>query len=630
MKKTGIVLCLCIQSLLSWSQGDGSVELERDLIFGYPQMERYQKELRFESRQQRGGGSSLELPFFDDFAQYSLPTNDPEIPVEWQLWEDENVFINGTFPVSPPTVGVATFDGLAFDGYPYDFTDENSYGGADTLTSLPLNLAGFAAEDNVYLTFFYEPGGLGNNPDPQDSLVVEFYSPFGAGQWFRKWSMAGNNNVTFQQVFIQVNAQEFLMDGFRFRFRNYATLSGNVDHWHLDYVIVDEDIDPNNFSFDEVAMQYPNNTLLEEYTAMPLTHYLSNPAGFVRDQINFKQNNMGLTDENIVTSICITNEATGAEVCLPDDQRDFNVFGNTGEISRNLTLSSILPFDALPTDTCLIYDVNVFATTTDAHLPNDSASFKQVFYNYYAYDDGTAERAYALNVSGGRLAMKYFSEVEDTLLGLFIHWIPFQYDNSLETFLLRVWGDNGGTPGNELIENFNSYSPHYYHDGYNIFSYYEYDSPVAVEGTFYVGWTQSSNVLLNVGSDKNTNSNPAKLFYALGIGGSWTQSTITGSIMIRPVFKSGKSVVWNYVSENKTDQFSVFPNPTNDILNVSLNNEGNHTFELLDASGRELMSLILSGPNSSVDTSSISAGVYHIRITEQKTGTTSSKTIVVQ
>jgi len=36
------------------------------------------------------------------------------------LWEDDDVYINGTYPIDPPTIGVATFDGLARDGHPYN------------------------------------------------------------------------------------------------------------------------------------------------------------------------------------------------------------------------------------------------------------------------------------------------------------------------------------------------------------------------------------------------------------------------------------------------------------------------------------------------------------------------------
>ena len=87
------------------------------------------------------------------FSRYSLPTNDPSIPVEWQMWLDNDARINNTLPINVPTIGVATFDGLDETGYPYDFTSETSYGPADTLTSCPINLDGLTAADSVKLVF---------------------------------------------------------------------------------------------------------------------------------------------------------------------------------------------------------------------------------------------------------------------------------------------------------------------------------------------------------------------------------------------------------------------------------------------------------------------------------------------
>jgi hypothetical protein len=227
--------------------------------------------------------------------------------------------------------------------------------------------------------------------------------------------------------------------------------------------------------------------------------------------------------------------------------------------------------------------------------------------------------------------MKYFSEMEDTLLGLFIHWIPFQFDNSDKNFLLRVWGDNAGVPGSELIENFEFHNPNYYHDGYNIFSYYEYDQPVAVDGTFYVGWVQDNNSQLNVGNDKNTNSNPAKLFYNLGIGSSWTQSIITGSVMIRPVFKSGKTNVWNNIGENSTDIFMLFPNPAENTFHVNLRSVGQHQMALLDAAGRIIQTTTFNGGGmQTVDISSISEGIYYVQITDVMSGIVSTQKLIVQ
>ena len=166
-----------------------SQETETVIRFDAQRNARAQQELIWKQQgETRGGTASLTLPFFDDFSRYSLPTNDPGVMANWQRWTDTCAFINTGFPIAPPTIGVASLDGLRADGYPYNFADEFSYGSADTLTSLPIDLSGLSAADQVFLSFFYEGGGLGNSPDAGDSLIVEFYSPFGAGQWTQVWT----------------------------------------------------------------------------------------------------------------------------------------------------------------------------------------------------------------------------------------------------------------------------------------------------------------------------------------------------------------------------------------------------------------------------------------------------------
>lgn len=585
-------------------------ETELPLGMNPEQAIQHQKEKSFVPRM-RGGGS-LSLPFFDDFSRYSLPTSDPDIPTAWQRWEENDVFINGTFPVSPPTIGVATFDGLNSTGYPYDFSQTDAYGPADKLTSLPIDLSSYTEEDNVQLMFFYEPEGMGNFPDPEDSLVVEFYSPFGEGQWFHKWSVPGSEVIAFQHVAIPITETVFLMDGFRVRFSNYATLSCNCDHWHIDYVLIESNFDYVECEVDELAMQFPNNTLLQDYTAMPWTHFLTNPAAFMANDFTSYERNLGPT-ENIVTGYSVVCHDADTDLHEDFPNVDINPSGNgCSEIQRTIPLSGFV-YEETVDDTAAIFDVSTYVITTDATPQNDTARFRQVFQNYYAYDDGTAERAYAVNVAGGKVAVKYFCETPDTLLGLFMHWIPFQTDNSGATFLLRVWGNDGGEPGDEIIENFNFHNPHYFHDGHNIFSYYEYDEPVPIDGTFYVGWVQDSNAELNIGNDKNTNSNPQKLFYQLGAGAQWQQSTISGSLMIRPVFKAGLSSVWNGIENTQQIAAEIFPNPAQEFLNIKISDD-DCSFEIFEMCGKMIMKDMLVQGLNTIDTSRLSPSVYVLKI----------------
>jgi hypothetical protein len=568
--------------------------------------------------QARGGTASLTLPFFDDFSRYSLPTNDPAVLSTWQRWTDTTAFINSGFPIAPPTIGVATLDGLRTDGYPYNFADEFSYGSADTLTSLPIDLSGLTASDQVFLSFFFEGGGLGNSPDAGDSLIVEFYSPFGAGQWTQVWSSPEVFQTdAFEQVFLAVNSTEYLLDGFQFRFRNFGTLSGAFDHWHIDYVQLDAGVDSSNVIFDEVAMQFPLRTLLNEYTAMPLTHFAANSANNMVSSIAVQQRNLG-NDENIVTNYSITKQDGTSQVF---NAADFNTALNANSsFTRNIGLSGFI-YNVTPDDTCSYFDVKTYINPTDARLQNDTATLRQYFYNYYAYDDGTAERGYSNSAAGGMIAVKFRAEITDSLLGLFVYWLPTGIDVTAETFLLRAWSDGGTQPGAELGENFNYQHPAFYSHGENYFSYYSYDTPLAVTGNFYVGWVQSGSVGLPVGNDKSGTVNSTKVFYNNGFQQPWQQSSINGALMIRPVFKSGKSSVWNSVNELQTITPSVYPNPFSENFNIKgLNENSIYTISIISSTGQLISTSIQSHVTSvEIENNNLSNGIYFIQITNNST-----------
>lgn len=570
MKHLSSFFCSLLIAQFGWAQ-----EIERPLFYSPEKASRYAQERDWPERQLRGGGS-LSLPFFDDFATYSLPTNDPSIPVELQRWEDDNVFINCSFPIMPPTVGVATFDGLDRTGYPYSFVPD-SHGPADTLTSLPINLAPYSANDNVYLHFMYQGGGIGNAPEPIDSLMLEFFAPLGGDNpWTKVWSVPGSAMENFEQVFVHVNNPVWLQDGFKFRFRNKSTLTGNLDHWHLDYVWMNNGIVPEEFDIFEVGFVNCPNTLLQDYTAMPWTHFVTNPPQFMRQSIQTTQRNLSnLQADNVTSGFKVDHEGL-----IENYQNAFsNIFVAPNEpFTTDYAVNSspnMFSYNPDVNDTCATFDVSFyqdnigFLADEKIGVPNnDSIVFKQVFENYYAYDDGTAERGYSLNIAGGRVAVKYTVATTDTLLGLFIHFTPFQNDNSLQNFILRVWDDNGGIPGEEIGENFLFHQPNYFQNGYNVFRFYELDNPVEVNGTIYVGFVQDSPAELNIGLDKNNNTNTTRLFFQLGFGSQWTQSTITGSVMIRPVFKSGKSGVWNSVEEQPLPEFNVYPTPFANTLSI--------------------------------------------------------------
>jgi len=90
---------------------------------------------------------ALLLPFFDDFSDLRSPfPND-------SLWEDNLVFINASFPLFPPTIGVATFDALDASGRLYAHAASYTFP-ADTLTSRPIRLDSIFDENPRCLIIF--------------------------------------------------------------------------------------------------------------------------------------------------------------------------------------------------------------------------------------------------------------------------------------------------------------------------------------------------------------------------------------------------------------------------------------------------------------------------------------------
>ena len=101
---------------------------------------------------------TIALPFLDDFSK-------EDIYPDASLWIDSNVFINRDYPIQPPTLGAATFDGVSKTGCPYDTTAGSTVSlPADKLTSKPINLA-LTPGDSVYLSFYCQAEGRGNDPE---------------------------------------------------------------------------------------------------------------------------------------------------------------------------------------------------------------------------------------------------------------------------------------------------------------------------------------------------------------------------------------------------------------------------------------------------------------------------------
>lgn len=554
------------------------------------------------------------------------------------LWQDIYAYRNNTLPIDPITIGVASMDGLDENGYPYDWSSASAQGVADYLTSKPINLGTnpsggiYQVVDSIYFSFLYQAGGFGEFPDYQDSLVLEFYSPLN-NIWRSIWSTPGIQTSEWNSQHILLDNTDYLRDGFQFRFKNYGSLTGSLDHWHIDYVILDDFRSFSDTTMDDWAFQLPLNTFLENYTSIPWSHYKYDPVTPMLDSVK----------------VTTYNSYTGAKILQPCS---YELFHNNA-IINTFTYQSIVTnvdpessfemaydidanfyFDTIITDTFAVFQskFNIATNTTPERLiVNDTLIHNQVFENYYSYDDGSAEAAYGLVGNGAELAYQFELNniAEDTIKSIFIHFSPSVNNASADPFFIQIWDDLGGQPGNLIYTTDDVSLPITFVPEYNlgVNGFYEYflPEPVLVSGTYYVGWKQTSANRLNVGFDKNIN-NQNRIFYDLGSG--WSNTGFEGSLMIRPVFVSDMDPIFAGISPIKTDfGFNVYPNPSNYQFTIDLGTKRGLSY-IFDLNGRVVAQFEING-SKIIDVSSWENGVYIISV-EFDNGSISREKIIIQ
>ncbi len=547
----------------------------------------------------------VELPFFDDFSGRKI------FP-DRKKWSDAFVLINDTYTDKQITAGIVTFDALDNTGRLYETASSIGFE-ADHITSQPVNI-NYPATDNIWLSFYYQAGGLADMPEEKDSLTLQFYAP-DEDKWHSVWKATAGSNRNFKAKIIKIDQPRFLKKGFRFRFINYASLSenlsdpamvGNCDQWNIDYVLLDKNRNSADTVFTDVAFRYPLRSLLKTHEAMPWKQfkqiYLQEMGSVI--PIHYRNND-----------IIVRNVTRNFEI--------WDVYRNKQSKLFSAGATNIDPLTNVDYDADLIYtftsdndDSALFRITswliTDDFDPkeNDTLIYYQDFNNYFSFDDGSSEGGYGINGQGSRNAMvayKFKSYMQDTLRAIRICFNDSYQNENLRTFDLMVWDDNDGMPGKVLY----SQEEVMVEQGAAINGFHTYILPegVMVNSIFYVGWKQRSETFLNAGFDINTPHNE-RLFY--WINGNWSLSGKTGSIMIRPVVGSPIATSINDVIYRNIPVFHFWPNPANEYINIDPEEIPVYWLtyiSIIDLQGREIIKVPLS---EKIDISTLKEGIYII------------------
>ncbi len=587
------------------------------------------------------------LPFIDDFS--SQESFYPDV----KRWTDREVYINTGYGIDPPSIGVATLDAYNSKGAIHENLISGVPGLADTLTSVKINL--HSGYSGVYLSFFYQPVGKGDFPELSDSLCLYFYTP-AANAWELIWTAQYNHNdssitekltdgettinsynqeSSFFPVLIRV-PKDFYSDGFQFRFANYASIAGtskpsragNADHWHIDFVYLYNDSEVAELfpSIKDISFTSPLKSFLKEYSSVPWRHYnnQSDKLLLFKDTVYLNVKSQNSLDKPL-PELRFINQSGEREVKPPAGYRTLIPYRETNikiPLTKENIQNSFISFDEDSADFDPGYKL-VTNNWPDDYEENNTIKNHQKFYDYYAYDDGSVELGYGLTGEGTKNAMaayKFHPYLADSLKAIQIYFnksYGTQKPANQKYIFIHVWDNDDGKPG-DIRYTMKGVLPQFTNK-FNRFQNYIFEKPVFVDDTFYIGWQQTTSDFLNIGFDiNNADYAEGKLFF--NVKNKWSQSSLQGALMMRPVF--GKKVTQivgiKNDAETKKIDISVYPNPASSVLHIDVSQHFSHSLHglLYDLQGKLVLRKPVDSYSMIIDISDIQQGMYILRVTD--------------
>ncbi len=648
----------------------------------------------------------LTLPFLDDFSGSGIYPDQ-------QLWIDRNVFINKDFPYRPPNIGAATFDVIDHTGKVYSHATSTPFI-ADYLTSRPIRLDSLFSpiarplqlSDSIYLSFFYQPQGRGDKPEPADSLVLQFGYPTGemifdyvdsitvmadiylepndlefldvgdtlyapgscnpdlylintqvlfVGDyvtipcdsvmkpeiaWRSVWSAEGMSledfveatGNYFQQVLIPIRDPIYLTELFQFRFYNYGSIAdqsyptkrSNVDQWNLDFVYLDYNRHIHDTTYNKLSFSGRPPSFLRRYEAMPYRQYRVDPTNANKQEFEVLITNMGGFERN--TKYRYKVEQLGGTYAFGYDGGSCNLppvgsFGFQNCTSGCGAAHACPPVKKLfsldfDVDTTSFIITHYISDSTGSDILVDSMTYRQGFYNYFAYDDGTPELGYGLEPARAMLAYRFRMTDPDTLRGVQMYFNRTLNNANDRFFDIVVWNERNEMPGDEIYRKVKQRPQ--WSDQLFGFHFYRFDEPLIISGDFYIGIQQEEGGSLNIGYDAVNNSSEY-LFFKANAENGWNQSDFSGSLMIRPVVGSDYFIGMDEITVSSANEpsLSVFPNPAQNAINLSISGAKNWQAEsvlLFDLTGRLLLQ---EDYRKTIDVSGLPPGMLIIKVVGQ-------------
>ncbi|RLD49089.1 MAG: hypothetical protein DRI88_01390 [Bacteroidetes bacterium] len=456
--------------------------------------------------------------------------------------------------------------------------------------------------------------------------------------WKTAWKSEGmtldefreQNGKDFVQMMIPIKDSIFFHDKFMFRFRNYASIANNnipswrsnADQWNVDYVYLNYNRSVADSTYRVLTFSDRAPSFLKTYQVMPYRQYRADaPYNVMKENLEMYISNLDKVEHNTkyMYRVQQVNGSFGYQYnggscnLMPFYVSGFQSCSTScGSAHACPPVNSPFNFD-YSRDTTSYIIKHYISDSSESNIIVDSVSYRQGFYNYYAYDDGTPELGYGLEPAGALLAYQFKLSVPDTLFGVQMYFNRVKDDANSQFFNINIWQDNNGKPG-DIVAQIPSQQA-MWEDGLYKFYAYLLEEPVILSGTFYVGWQQFEGGSLNIGFDAN-NDNRSKIFYK--VDETWYTSNFGGSLLIRPMFAPEMILSSGDISSEEKEKVSIFPNPARThftIGNESIKQDHKATLLIYNMYGAVIKKI--NNLSGQIDISQLATGMYIVKISSK-------------
>jgi hypothetical protein len=528
-----------------------------------------------------GRTKAIDLPFWEDFSDTRTSFANPD---KWLY--GKSILVNNGLAINPPSIGVATFDGIDSLGKPYNSTDILAKGYSDKLVSMSIDLSVIpeANRDSVFLSYQYQVKGNGEVPDDGDRLLVSFFDS--NKEWIPVDTI--NNDGTLQTdifytSFVQVADAKYYHADFKFMIQNFARRSGPYDAWHLDYIYLNKGRSTADTSFPDRTVSSPPTSLFGQYWIMPIDHFVANnglmtPPSIIGTSMQAQGQPVDFSNSAILTTWSNAEKTEVSETLdvlhkfdtalfagkfqkvTADKLPDLLTYANSDSITIeykfwiNTRDNDSIFLGPPPDSTIGDYDPRIYSPID--FRANDTTYATYALSDRYAYDDSHAEYGAGLNQSGAQIAYRYdlIGKDEENVTFLEMYFPRFG-DESSQVIELRIWDTLDQDPIYTGIVSLQRSQQ-------NQFRVAELSNPVPVKKSFFIGWKQNAAAVIAAGLDES-NDTGDRMWY--NTNGEWIKNDLVhGSLMFRPIFGEGRVDV----GLEKETTLTVYPNPGSGVFHL--------------------------------------------------------------